>query len=177
MVSFSFQKREVVILAVLLLAAFAVRVLLFPLQGYQNDTNTFISWFNTAAQYGIRPFYDVVSWSDYPPFNVYIFWAFGSLANAASSGGISAAYAVKLAPTLFDLATSALIYLFVRKQLTFNQSLIATALYAFNPAIIFNVAIWGQFDAIYTFMLVLSLILALKANLKLRLPSCGWAFN
>jgi Gpi18-like mannosyltransferase len=67
-----------------------------------------------------------------------------------------------LAPTIFDVATSALIYLFVRKQLTFKQSLITTALYAFNPAIIYNVAVWGQFDAIYTFFLLLSVMLAIK---------------
>ena len=168
MVHFSFNKREVIGLAVLLFAAFIVRVLLFPLQGFQNDISTYTYWFNTAAEHGIRPFYTVVmqqaGWIDYPPFNAYIFWVFGSLAQAVSAWGISAVNIVKLAPTLFDLATSVLIYLFVRKQLTFKQSLLATALYAFNPAIIFNVAVWGQFDAIYTFFLALSLILALKSK-------------
>jgi Gpi18-like mannosyltransferase len=67
-----------------------------------------------------------------------------------------------MTPTLFDLATSALIYLFVRKQLSSKQAILTTTLYAFNPAIIFNVAVWGQFDAIYTFFLIVSLILALK---------------
>ncbi len=160
MVSFPVKQREVVGLAVLLLIAFLVRLLLFPLQGYQNDTNTFISWFSTASQYGIRPFYDVVSWSDYPPFNVYIFWTFGSIAHAVPA--VNTAYIVKLAPTLFDIATIGLIYFFIRKHLNINQSLLATSFYAFNPAILFNVAVWGQFDAIYTFFLVLSLIFALK---------------
>ncbi len=169
MVNFPFSKREVIGLALLLLAAFAVRVLLFPLQGYQNDMATFTYWFNTAADHGIRPFYTVVmqqaGWIDYPPFNVYIFYVFGSLAHTFTATDPS--FFVKLAPTLFDLATSALIYLFIRKQLTFKQSLLATALYAFNPAIIFNVAVWGQFDAIYTFFLVLSLLLALKRKPEL----------
>jgi Gpi18-like mannosyltransferase len=162
MVSFSFQKREVIFLAGLLLAALAVRLILFPLEGYQNDTNTFISWFGTAAEHGIRPFYSVVSWCDYPPFNVYIFWVFGSLTNSVAAWGIGAASIVKVAPTIFDLATSVLIYYFLRRELPFKQSLITTAFYAFNPAIIFNVAVWGQFDAIYTFFLVLSLMVALK---------------
>jgi Gpi18-like mannosyltransferase len=157
-------KRETLIVAVLLLAAFAVRLLLFPLQGYQNDMGTFSYWFNTAATQGIRPFYTYVmanvGWVDYPPFNVYIFYVFGSLARAFSTVDMS--FFVKLAPTIFDVATSALIYLFVRKQLTFKQSLITTALYAFNPAIIYNVAVWGQFDAIYTFFLLLSVTLAIK---------------
>ncbi len=161
MVSFSFDKREIISLAVLLFAALIVRLLLFPLQGYENDTNTFISWFGTAAEHGIRPFYSVVSWCDYPPFNVYLFWAFGSLANLVSAS-ISSAYVVKLVPTLFDLATLILIFVFLRKQLSLRHNLLATAFYAFNPAILFNVAVWGQFDAIYTFFLVLSLMLALK---------------
>ena len=166
-VNFSVVKREITILAVILFVALIVRVLLFSLQGYQNDTNTFVSWFDTAATHGIRRFYSVTSWCDYPPFNVYIFWTFGSLANAVSAYGISAVNIVKLAPNLFDLATAALIYIYLRKQLTFKESLLGTALYAFNPAIIFNTAIWGQYDAIYTFFLVFSLMLALKSKPKL----------
>ena len=160
-VNFSFAKREVIILAIVLALAFIVRVLLFPQQGYPIDTNDFISWFNTAANHGIRPFYTVAGYFDYPPFNVYIFWAFGSLANAL---GISMANMIKFVPNLFDLATAGLIYVFVRKQATFKVALVSMALYAFNPAVIYNAAVWGQFDAVYTFFLVLSLMLALKSK-------------
>ncbi|MCW4000486.1 MAG: glycosyltransferase family 39 protein [Candidatus Bathyarchaeota archaeon] len=167
MVSFpAVKQREVIGLAVLLALAALVRVLLYPQQGYPIDTNCFTSWFNTAATSGIHSFYQV-TWSDYPPFNVYIFWFFGSIANAASNAGINAVNIVKLVPTLFDLATAILIYVFMRKQLGAKQTLIATALYAFNPAIIFNVAWWGQFDAIYTFFMLLSLMLALKKKPEL----------
>jgi Gpi18-like mannosyltransferase len=134
---------------------------LFPQQGYPIDTGDFVSWFSTAAQHGIRPFYSVAGFVDYPPFNVYIFWAFGSLANAMQ---VNMATMVKFVPNLFDLATSTLIYFFVRKQATFKVALVSTALYAFNPATIYNTAVWGQFDAVYTFFLVLSLLLALKSK-------------
>jgi Gpi18-like mannosyltransferase len=43
----------------------------------------------------------------------------------------------------------------------------AVALYVFNPAVIYNSAVWGQFDAIYTFFLVLSLMLALASKPEL----------
>jgi Gpi18-like mannosyltransferase len=43
--------------------------------------------------------------------------------------------------------------------LDLKTSLLATALYAFNPAVVFDAAVWGQYDAIYTFFLVLSLML------------------
>jgi Gpi18-like mannosyltransferase len=174
MVNFSFNKRQTVILAVLLIGAFIVRVLLFPLEGDKFDTNTFLSWYSAAAQYGVRPFYNVI-YCNYPPFNVYIFWAFGSLANAVSTLGINAVNLVKLAPTLFDLSTAALIYVYLRKQLTFKQSIVGIALYAFNPAVIYNTAVWGQWDAIYTFFLVLSLMLALKS--KPKLSAVAFAFG
>lgn len=177
MVRFSLDKREVPTLAILLLAAFAVRLLLFPLQGYPNDIGTFSYWFNTAATQGIRPFYtyvfENVGWVDYPPFNVYLFYAFGSIARTLSSVDMS--FFVKLAPTLFDVATSGIIYLFLRKYLSQKQTLIATALYAFNPAIIYNVAVWGQFDAIYTFFLLISMLLALKHKPELSAVVFGIA--
>jgi Gpi18-like mannosyltransferase len=152
--------------------AFLIRVLLFSTQGYQNDMITFTSWFNTAADFGPRLFYDTVSWCDYPPFNVYLFWGFGSLTQALGLFGTSsAAYIVKLVPNIFDMLIGGLIYLFVRKQFSFKLAILASAFYIFNPAIIFNAAVWGQFDAVYTFFMLLSLILALKRQPELSAAS------
>jgi Gpi18-like mannosyltransferase len=162
-VKISLDNRKTIILVVVLAVSLAVRVLLFPLKGYFIDTNDFISWFGTAVSQGIRPFYLVAGFADYPPFNVYIFWFFGSIANAT---GIGIANIVKWVPNIFDLATAVLIYYFVRKQSSFKLAILTTALYAFNPAVIFNTAIWGQYDAVYTFFLVLSLMLALRNNPK-----------
>jgi Gpi18-like mannosyltransferase len=171
-INFSFEKREVIALVGLLALSFVIRFLLFPTQGYVNDLNTFAYWFNTAAEHGPRVFYNVVfeaaGWIDYPPLNVYFFWGFGSLAKALSlSGTPSMFYIIKLLPNLFDTATAFLIYVFVRKRLDFKAAMLATALYAFNPAVVFNAAVWGQFDAIYTFFLVLSLMLALSSKPEL----------
>ena len=168
-INFSLEKREVLALAGLLSLSFIIRFLLFPTQGYENDLNTFAYWFNTASEHGPRVFYDVVfeavGWIDYPPFNVYFFWVFGSLARALSLSGTSAmTYVIKLLPNLFDIATALLIFAFTRKRLDFKAAIFATALYVFNPAVIFNAAVWGQFDAIYTFFLILSLMLAIASK-------------
>jgi dolichyl-phosphate-mannose-protein mannosyltransferase len=160
-VNFSFAKNEVIIVALVLAVSALLRVLLFPLQGYPTDTGDFVFWFDRAADVGIRSFYAPGIFADYPPFNVYIFWAFGSLANAIH---LNMASMIKVVPNLFDLATALLIFVFVRKQANFKTALLSTALYAFNPAVIFNTAVWGQFDAVYTFFLVLSLMLALKSK-------------
>ncbi len=161
-------KRELAILVALLFVAFVVRLTFFPASGYVNDTATYQSWFNTAATYGPRVFYSVVGWCDYPPLNVYFFWVFGMLAKSLSLFGTSLfMYVMKFLPNLFDLATAFLIFTFVRKRLSFNTALLATSLYAFNPAVIFDAAVWGQFDAIYTFFLVLSLMLVFSSKPKL----------
>jgi Gpi18-like mannosyltransferase len=148
-----------------------VRLVFFPIPGYKNDTGTFEYWFNTAASIGPRSFYSFVyatqGWVDYPPFNVYIFWAFGSLSSALSLSGTSFMAYVKLPPNLFDMATAFLIFAFVRKRLTFRMAFLAASFYAFNPAVIFNAAVWGQFDAVYTFFLILSLFLISSSKPKL----------
>ncbi|MCW4007458.1 MAG: hypothetical protein NWF09_02025 [Candidatus Bathyarchaeota archaeon] len=126
-----------------------------------------MAWFQTAAEYGPRTFY-TRTWCDYPPFNIYIFWVFGLLAKSLSLYGIAAfTYVMKLPPNLFDMATASLIFYFVRKRLDFKMALLAAGLYALNPAVVFNAAVWGQFDAIYTFFLVLALMLSLASKPEL----------
>lgn len=145
-----------------------VRILLFPIQGYKIDLSTFSSWFNTAAEYGPRVFYDAAGFCDYPPLNVYIFWIFGTLAKWLSLFGTRyIIYAVKLPSNLFDVATAFLVFTFLRGRLGFKPSLVAASFYAFNPATIFNTSVWGQFDAVYTFFLVLSLTSILCSKPKL----------
>lgn len=151
-----------------LLGSLVARILLFPVQGCSGDLAAFALWFSAAATHGPVVFYQVVN-CDYPPLNVYIFWVFGSFAKLLSVSvsqplGARALYLLKLPSTLFDTATGGLIFVFLRKRLSLNLSLLATSFYAFNPATIFNGSIWGQFDAIYTFFLVASLILIINSK-------------
>ncbi len=159
-----FIKRELATVGILLLAAFLLRFAFFSNQGFAaTDTVDFNSWFQTAANVGPRAFYTTVSWCDYPPFNVYFFWIFGLLAKSMGIFGSSLfTYVMKLPPNLFDLATAFLVFAFVRKRLSFKWALVASALYAFNAAAVFDAAVWGQFDAIYTFFLVFSLVLVFE---------------
>jgi Gpi18-like mannosyltransferase len=151
----------------LIAVSFIIRFLLFPIPGYKNDMGTFEAWFRTAADNGLRSFYSLTR-CDYPPFNVYLFWGFGSLANAFTLFGTpQIAYVIKVVPAIFDAAAGFLIFVFIRSRLNFKGAAISVALYVFNPAIIYNSAVWGQFDAIYTFFLVLSLMIALKSKPEL----------
>jgi dolichyl-phosphate-mannose-protein mannosyltransferase len=164
-----FTKRELIGVAALLFVAFMVRFLFFSNQGYASvDTYDFSLWFQRAADIGPRLFYSNNYFCDYPPFNIYFFWAFGLIAkNLSLFGSTMFTYVMKLPANLFDMATAFLIFIFVRKRLNFKWALIATALYAFNPAVIYDAAVWGQFDAIYTCFLALSLVLVFSSKPKL----------
>jgi len=161
--------REYTILAAMLVVAFLVRFAFFSNQGYVHiDTVDFMLWFQTAADHGPRVFYQSTSFIDYPPFNIYIFWIFGLLAKSLSLFGSKLfTYVMKLPANLFDMGTSVLIFILVRNRLSFKTSLVATGLYAFNPAVIYDAAVWGQFDAIYAFFLVLSLFFVFRSKPKL----------
>ncbi len=69
-------------------------------------------------------------------------------------------------PNLFDIATGILIYRFLRRKFPFEKSFSIAIFYLFNPATIFNTSIWGQYDAIYTFFLILTIILILDSKIE-----------
>ncbi len=151
------RRDELLKISLILLASFIVRALLFPAEGYYIDINTFTAWYRAAAE-GLSTFYDRI-WSDYPPFSIYIFWIFGKIANYFSLFDTGYfVYLLKLPSNLFDLGISLLIFSFLRKKIGFNHAALIMAIYAFNPGIIYNLAIWGQMGSVYTFFMVASII-------------------
>ncbi len=144
------MKSEWRIILLVLFAAFITRALLFPMPGYKIDTNDFVSWMNTAREHGVSDFYQK-TWSDYPPMNVYLFWALGNISQG------NEIIVLKITSVLFDLAAGVLIFYILREKLRFKKSFTAFLFYVFNPATIFNTAIWGQLDSIYAFFLLLSI--------------------
>ena len=157
------------LLPLILVGSFALRLLLFPLDGYYIDINDFKIWFRVAAEHPFS-FYER-TWSDYPPFNVYIFWLFGSVAAALDLWSSPyLIYLVKLPANLFDIATAALIFAALRRH-DERLAVFAAAAYAFNPAVMFDAAVWGQMDAIYTFFIVLSFLMLLRRQLELSAVS------
>jgi Gpi18-like mannosyltransferase len=154
------KRQELTIVFTVLAVAFLVRFMLFPVLGYRNDLNTFAAWIHAAFEYGVPRFYQTVSWHDYPPLNVYLFWLLGSVAHRFSLFATPAmTYLIKVPPNIFDLATAFVVFLFVRKRFSFRTALASCVLYAFNPATVYNGAVWGQYDGIYTFFLIVALVL------------------
>ncbi len=162
-------RREVLLLATLLSASLALRWVLFPLPGYAVDLNSFAAW-HAAAAADLPGFYDSV-WSDYPPLNILVFALVGRAEAAAGLGAIAAplnttqSLFMKLPQNLVDLGVVALLYAWLRSKGP-KVALAGAAAYAFNPATLFNLAVWGQWDSLYTLFMVASLVAALKKGFE-----------
>src|SRR4030042_5630700 len=108
---------QVLFVIITLAFSLAVRVFMFRFAGYHIDEASFTSWYNTAADHGIRSFYDTSTFCDYPPFNVYFFSIFGKISQAL--GPDSLPLLLKLPQNMFDLATAFLIFRFMRTMYTY----------------------------------------------------------
>lgn len=142
--------------------ALIIRVMFSFLPAFEYDQSAFRSWSNRLAKLGPSEFYSKDVFTDNPVGFLYILWIIGLIKNSfltQSSYFQSDQYydlLLKFPANLADIASATLIYLLVKKRLGENWGLLGFSLYAFNPAIIFDSAIWGQHDGIATLFLLLS---------------------
>lgn len=61
-----------------------------------------------------------------------------------------------------DLAIGWLIYVFVKKQASGKSALPAAAFYLFNPAVLYNGAVWGQADALNNVFILAGIMMLLN---------------
>ena len=159
---FSIKRNQYISIALILFFAFLVRMYLSTLQGFEFDISLFRTWSRGVHFTGISNFYHGVK-SDYPPLYIYILWAVGAFYKLFISSSFDIQSPVftillKTPAIIADIATALLIFLIVRKYGSFNMSFLSMTVYAFNPAIIYNSAIWGQVDSVYTLFLMFALM-------------------
>lgn len=123
----------------------------------QLDQNTFIAWSNNLAENGFRPFYN--SWSDYLPGYLYILWILGKI---NSLNLFSTIVLYKIPAIISDLITGFLIYKIVKNRKGEKLGLLGALIYIFNPAILYNSALWGQVDSFVALFSTLTIYLLPK---------------
>ncbi|HWQ41666.1 MAG TPA: hypothetical protein VN456_06475 [Desulfosporosinus sp.] len=122
------------------------------INGHPFDLNTFKNWATTAAN-NFSQFYQGRNASDYPPMYIYVLFLIGKI---GSLSALSPYFTLllKLPSILADIATSFLIYKLAKKYLSLEISILLTAFYTFNPAVLINSTIWGQVDSFFTLIIV-----------------------
>jgi Gpi18-like mannosyltransferase len=140
-------------LAVLVALGLGIRLIFVPYPGHVVDMNASADWSLKAAAAPWNQVYEATD-ANYPPASMIFFEAIGRIYHAWSPEGDGDFHLlkdlVKLPNVLFDLIGIVVVYVLARRFAPHLPALGAAALFAFNPAIIYDSALWGQNDTITT---------------------------
>src|SRR5262245_47764997 len=144
--------------------ALAVRLCLAPFGGFFVDLQIYAAWGlsvrdHFAESYSLHSVGFTLA--NYPPLTMYLMgalvtvygWLAGLVgAHPAYEPAQSPAFAafLKLPEIAAELALVALIYCLARRAKSERWALLAAGAYAFAPPVLFDGALWGQTDGIYT---------------------------
>ncbi len=150
-------------LLVILLLAFVVRFALSWNAGYGFDIGVYQGWARSAVELGMAHSYTEQVGNnmlpDYPPLSIAILTGFGHIYRLIFhefdlSSVIFRMY-IKLPAILTDVLVCTVLYSVCRKWKNSERiGLLAATAYAISPAAIYDSAIWGQTDVIYSFFLL-----------------------
>lgn len=143
----------------ILILGLIIRLFLSSFPAFESDQNAFRFWSDRLATLGPAHFYSSNVFTNNPLVIFYFFWLIGLLKSTLLSNIITPSNIdifLKLAANISDLATGFLIYKIVKEKLSDKLGNIAALLYIFNPGLVFNSAIWGQYDSVAILFLALS---------------------
>ncbi|MBF0521135.1 MAG: hypothetical protein HQK92_15605 [Nitrospirae bacterium] len=147
-------------LSVLFATALTVRILAaFYIEGYPFDIELFKKWAVYIGQKGIANYYSGEIFADYPPVYVYIIYVIQLLGRIFSIVPDSRLFFVvlKLPAITTDILCAFIIYKTSKQNgLDQSMSVVLSALFLFNPAIIVNSSVWGQVDSVFTLALAMA---------------------
>ena len=167
-------------LLIILAGALIVRLPLIPLSAWwsrdMTDEDFWKEWMLTIHQHGLLNIFRAVD-TDYVGYH-YVLWLL-SLVNDAFSGGYGPDAAgvqllVKTPPILFDLGLVVAVYAVSRslfEELHLPRAnasaIVAAAVFAFQPVVIYDSAVWSQTDSAVTLAMLLSLFFVTRGRTKL----------
>jgi dolichyl-phosphate-mannose-protein mannosyltransferase len=164
--------RELGIALALVLIIFIAKLAALPFfPGYPDDVHAWERWSMTMALQGPQAVYGPHLPADYPPIYLYILWGAGAAARSLVSTLEGLRLFVETPPLIADLLLSLLIFAAVfHRWRNRRLALAATALFALNPALLYDSVVWGQADSVLVLPVVLAALLLIESQFVL-----GWA--
>lgn len=181
-----FCTREGQRFALLLVVAGIVRLILAPFHGFFHDLQSYAIWghlldqhflqfYSVAEQAGTVQRHTLVYPPNYPPLTIYLFgllmglydacaYFFGVQPTVLLSQSPALTVYLKMPMIVADLSIIGFLYGTARQRSSARMAWIAAASYAFAPAVLFDGAVWGQTDAIFTLALVLAFYTTLERH-------------
>jgi Gpi18-like mannosyltransferase len=171
------QSQKIAILFIVFIGiAFLLRVIMgYYIEGQSGDLGCFKGWGQHATVTPWSEYYDYYSayiekakyWCDYPPVYIMVLAVLAWIQKIFQLGPQSYTLLIKLPNIISDIICCYLIFRLAKRHFHNNGAFALSMLYAFNPAIIINSAVWGQADAIYTLLALLVVVFILDNKLWL----------
>lgn len=139
-----------------LLLGLLIRLTLSPIQGFKFDVDTWFAWAERLNSIGFANFYSDQVWTGYPPGFLYILAILGFIKNIFQIDSTIFYIILKLPSILAEIILALLFYKIIPKKII-NWRKIGLLFVILNPAFIFNSAIFGQFDGLFSLTLLLSI--------------------
>jgi dolichyl-phosphate-mannose-protein mannosyltransferase len=185
--------RRWIVLGGLLFLGLLVRFWAMRWPPFPFDMNTWIAWSERLRAVGPGDFYQEGYFADYTPGYLYVLWLIAEVKHALFESAGTGTYHVlqRLPATLCDLVIAVVIFRFVQQRLdrtgdgagaatvTDDWPVLpaaVTALWLFNPAVIFNSAVWGQVDSTFTLGMLLTLVFLINGRPEAAIVSYAVAF-
>ena len=157
--------RRVDALFIVLVVAFVVRFSVSWHPGYGFDIGVYQGWARSAVELGLAQSYEEQIGGnmlpDYPPFSITMLAGFGHVYKFMFGEfdlySMSYKMFIKLPAIFSDVILCGLLFTIIRKWKGRKAGLAGAWIYALNHAAIYDSALWGQTDSIYTMLLVASL--------------------
>ncbi|MGA2284980.1 MAG: glycosyltransferase 87 family protein [Dehalococcoidia bacterium] len=176
-------------LIALLVVAIAIRLPLLPLWAYQDkgftDEGFWKNWMVAIHQHGLLNIFRTTD-TDYVGYH-YVLWLLARINGIIGGSWDYSAFRlrllVKAPPVLFDLGLIVAVYAVSRalfEELRLPRSnvlaLIAAAVMAVQPAVLYDSAVWSQTDSAVTLAMLLALFFVARGNIKLGFGIWGVGF-
>lgn len=171
------KSKEKIFLIMIFGTAFVLRYLLAFLPSFLIDMNVWLAWAERLQESGFGNFYHPAIWTHYTPFYLYFLWFLGKIKNFFLLENQQLVFQLfKLPAVVSDVVSALLIYKILKKQ-KIKKAKLGAIFYLFNPALIFNSAVWGQIDSLLIlFFLFAYYYLFIKKKFKLSAIFLSFSF-
>jgi Gpi18-like mannosyltransferase len=144
----------------LLLCAGVVRLLLAEqYAGFRSDQSLFVQWMGSVREYGLGGAFAANGNINYPPLFLWIMGLYGDLLAALGISTYAGAISFKFLLILIDLAAILLAVKLTESMSNYNWRSFVLVLFALNPALMTDSAVWGQVDMLHSMLMLLAVVL------------------
>ncbi len=154
------KKHKTALLVLLLICGFLIRIPLSTVLTESGDFGFWTNWASVLSQSGVSQIYEK-TWCDRSPTMLYLLWGIGKIHQHFPH--IPQTILFKLPSNLSDFLIALFIFFLARKKgKKAEKAFLFSSLYFFNPITFLNSTFWGQMEAVFTLLIVISLYLLAK---------------